>query len=61
MGIEIDDMRGSRADWAGKNIKKRSSEGFYGHIKVFFENGFVTHTETTERQKAPVDMPKPRG
>lgn len=61
MGIEIDDVRSQRADWAIKNIKRHATEGFHGHIKVFIENGFITHSETTGRQKAPVDMPKPRG
>lgn len=60
MGIEVE-VRRDRADWAAKNIKQKAAEGFYGHIKVFFENGFITHSETTERQKAPVDMLKPRG
>ena len=59
MGIEVE-VRSQRGDWAAKNIKQHAREGFYGHIKVFFENGFVTHSETTERQTAPVDMQKPR-
>lgn len=60
MGIEVE-ARDSRGDWAAKNIKKHAREGFYGHIKIFFENGFITHSETTAREKAPVDMMKPRG
>lgn len=60
MGIEIGDVREYRADWIVKEIKQRAQLGFYGHIKISLENGLITHTEFTERKKAPVDMPKPR-
>jgi hypothetical protein len=60
MGTEVKSRR-DRAMWAVADVIKKASPGFYGSFKIYYENGFVTHVEGTERQKAPVDMQKTEG
>lgn len=53
--------REDRAGWVCGVIRKSAQPGFYGNVKIYYENGFVTHSETCAREKAPVDIGKTEG
>ena len=42
-------------------IVKAANDGAYGSIKVYFENGFITHVENMQRKKPPIDIQKAEG
>lgn len=58
MGSQVTRSRDERALYYATMLRKNAREGFYGRITIFYENGFVTHAENTERTKPPIDMPK---
>jgi hypothetical protein len=43
-------------NWLLQILNKQSDRKMYGSVTIFFQNGEITHVETKNTEKPPVDL-----
>ena len=43
-------------NWLLQILNKQSDRKMYGSVTIFFQNGEITHVETKNTEKPPIDL-----